>query len=95
MTQASFSTSYAATTSTPEFVRLQCQGAMQSLRILQRAHWEAAIAERSSAIASPYTISFQTLPEHWRFVVELARHILLATKTVSLLAISKTPTPLR
>jgi hypothetical protein len=68
VTQTSFSTSYAATTSTPEFVRLQCQGAMQSLRILQRAHWEAAVAERSSAVASPYTISFQTLPEHWRFV---------------------------
>jgi hypothetical protein len=68
VTQASFSTSYAATTTTPEFVRLQCQGAMQSLRILQRAHWEAAIAERSSAVASPYTISYQTLPEHWRFV---------------------------
>jgi len=73
VTQASFSTSYpsttyAATTTTPEFVRIQCQGAMQSLRILQRAHWEAAIAERSSAVASPYTISYQTLPEHWRFV---------------------------
>jgi hypothetical protein len=68
VTQTSYSTSYAATTSTPEFVRLQCQGAMQSLRILQRAHWEAAIAERSSAVASPYTISYQTLPEHWRFV---------------------------
>lgn len=68
VTQASFSSSYAATTSTAEFVRLQCQGAMQSLRILQRAHWEAAIAERSSAVASPYTVSFQTLPEHWRFV---------------------------
>lgn len=68
ITQTSFRTSYAATTSTPEFVRLQCQGAMQSLRILQRAHWEAAVAERSSAVASPYTISFQTLPEHWRFV---------------------------
>ena len=68
VTQNSYSTSYAATTSTPEFVRLQCQGAMQSLRILQRAHWEAAIAERSSAVASPYTISYQTLPEHWRFV---------------------------
>jgi hypothetical protein len=68
VTQASFSTSYAATTSTPEFVRLQCQGAMQSLRILQRTHWDAAVAERSSAVASPYTVSFQTLPEHWRFV---------------------------
>ncbi len=68
VTQASLATSYAATTSTPEFVRLQCQGAMQSLRILQRAHWDAAIAERSSATASPYTISFQTLPEHWRFI---------------------------
>jgi hypothetical protein len=68
VTLTSFSTSYAATTSTPEFVRLQCQGAMQSLRILQRAHWEAAVAERSSAVASPYTVSFQTLPEHWRFV---------------------------
>ncbi len=68
VTQAAFSTSYAATTSTPEFVRLQCQAAMQAIRILQRIHWEAAIAEHSSAVASPYTISFQTLPEHWRFV---------------------------
>ncbi|NQV23737.1 MAG: hypothetical protein HQ518_05150 [Rhodopirellula sp.] len=68
VTLASFQTAYAATTSTPEFVRLQCQAAMQSLRILQRIHWEAAIAERSSAVASPYTLSFQTLPEHWRFV---------------------------
>jgi hypothetical protein len=68
VTVASFQTSYGATTSTPEFVRLQCQGALQSLRILQRIHWEAAVAERSSAVASPYTISFQTLPEHWRFV---------------------------
>jgi len=71
VTQASFSATYAATTTTPEFVRLQCQGAMQSLRILQRAHWEAAIAERSSPVASPYTISYQTLPEHWRFVRRL------------------------
>ncbi|MDA0281879.1 MAG: hypothetical protein O3B86_00875 [Planctomycetota bacterium] len=55
---ASFQTSYGATTSIPEFVRIQCQGALQSLRILQRIHWEAAVAERSSAISSPYTISF-------------------------------------
>ena len=68
VTLASFPTAYAATTTTPEFVRLQCQGALQSLRILQRIHWEAAVTERSSAIASPYTISFQTLPEHWRFI---------------------------
>lgn len=68
VTQAAFATSYASTTSTPEFVRLQCQAALQALRILQRVHWENAIAERSSAIASPYTVSFQTLPEHWRFV---------------------------
>lgn len=71
VTQTSFTGAYAATTSPPEFVRLQCQAALQSIRILQRIHWDAAVAERSSAIASPYTISFQTLPEHWRFIRRL------------------------
>lgn len=71
ITQTAFTSSSAATTSGPEFARLQCQAAMQSIRILQRSHWDAAVSERSSAIASPYTVSFQTLPEHWRFIRRL------------------------
>ena len=42
--------------------------AMQLARILQRAHWDHAVAKRSSPLASPFTLCFQTLPAHWRLV---------------------------
>lgn len=59
---------FGSTGSHASFVRMHAQAALQALRILQRSHWDNAVNERGSAVASPYTTSFQTLPEHWRFV---------------------------
>jgi hypothetical protein len=47
--------------------------AAQSLRILQSAHWYDAIRSLSSPAASPHTVSFQTLPDHWRLMAYLGR----------------------
>lgn len=44
------------------------QRAMAVLRIYQRAHWERAVRGLSSGVSSPYTICFQTLPEHQRLL---------------------------
>jgi len=41
---------------------------LQLLRLLQRDHWNAAVERLSSPVSSPYTLSFQTLPEHWRLI---------------------------
>lgn len=41
---------------------------LQLLRILQRDHWDAAVDHLSSPASSPFTLCFQTLPEHWRLV---------------------------
>jgi len=42
--------------------------ACQQLRILQRSHWDAAVDHLSSPVSSPYTLCFQTLPEHWKLM---------------------------
>lgn len=41
---------------------------MQFTRMLQRAHWDNAVKNLASPITSPYTVCFQTLPAHWRFI---------------------------
>ncbi|MCA9116766.1 MAG: hypothetical protein KDA79_16915, partial [Planctomycetaceae bacterium] len=48
-------------------------GAMQLIRILQRAHWEDAIRHQNSPVSSPHTLCFQTLPEHWKMIARLGR----------------------
>lgn len=54
-------------------VRRSCLLAMQLLRMLQRAHWENAIAGMTSPTTSPHTICFSTLPDHWRMVNAIGR----------------------
>jgi hypothetical protein len=49
-------------------VRIWSAAAMRALRILQRAHWDLAIRGQSSPLSSPWTVSFNTLPDHWRFM---------------------------
>ena len=46
--------------------------ASRPLRLLERAHWEAATAGWGSPVVSPGTASFDTLPWHWRLVDRLA-----------------------
>jgi len=43
--------------------------AMRPLRLLMREHWEKAIKTLDHPCATPYSVSFHTLPRHW----ELAR----------------------
>ena len=45
--------------------------ALQMLRVLQRAHWDDAVATTTHPISSPHTICFQTLPDHWRLQARL------------------------
>jgi hypothetical protein len=46
---------------------------LQLLRILQRAHWIEGVHRFASATASPHTVSFQSLPDHWRMMAQLGR----------------------
>jgi hypothetical protein len=41
--------------------------ALRPMRILMRAQWELATKELDSPVASPYAVSFYTLPRHWPF----------------------------
>ena len=58
--------------------RLSSRNAMQLVRIVQRSHWDSAVRELSSPVSSPYTMSFQTLPDHWHLVEQLGRSRLRA-----------------
>jgi hypothetical protein len=44
------------------------QRVLRPVRILMRAQFEQAIKPLGTAVASPYTVSFYTLPRHWRFM---------------------------
>jgi hypothetical protein len=47
------------------------QRAVRPLRIMMRAHWELAMKELTTPMASPYALSFYTLPRHWKFWQEV------------------------
>jgi hypothetical protein len=46
----------------------EAQRAQRPLRILMRAQWEEAEKQLGLAVASPYAVSYFTLPRHWRFL---------------------------
>jgi hypothetical protein len=49
------------------------QRALRPLRVLMRAQWEAAVRaiDKDNAVASPYTLTYYTLPRHWQLVEQL------------------------
>ena len=49
------------------------QRAMRSLRLVERAYWDAAVKGLASPVTSPAAVSFETLPFHWRLYDRLAR----------------------
>jgi len=53
--------------------RLASQRAMQGLRRIQRAQWEAAVDPLSAPTSTLEATSYQTLPEHWRLLAMLGR----------------------
>ena len=62
-----FVADYSAGGASPHNVRMWSTEALRALRILQRVHWDKAVARQPSPISSPWTVSFNTLPDHWRF----------------------------
>jgi hypothetical protein len=57
----------------PRRAYAEAERALRPLRILMRAHWDAAIKEMDVPMASPYAVNFYTLPRHWRFRDEIVR----------------------
>lgn len=53
--------------------RMQARDSMQLLRILQRSQWHEATRNFSSAVTSPYTVAYSTLPDHWRMIEQIGR----------------------
>jgi hypothetical protein len=60
----------------------EAQRALRPLRILMRAHWERAVQPLDTPVASPYAVSFFTLPMHW----QLAEEVRNTRPTLNLLA---------
>ncbi len=58
------------------------QTALQSLRILQKAHWETATHRLKSPVGSPHTLCFQTLPDHWRLIATLGKSTTRASENL-------------
>ena len=55
----------------PEMAYREARRALRPLRVLQREHWRLATEKLDTPTASPYAVSFFTLPKHW----ELTRAI--------------------
>jgi hypothetical protein len=51
----------------------EAQRALRPLRILMRAQWEQAAGNLGFPVASPYAVSFYTLPRHWSFMEEFSQ----------------------
>ncbi len=51
----------------------EAERVLRPLRILMREHWKLAIQNLSTPVASPYAVSFYTLPTHWRFMDQVHR----------------------
>ena len=45
---------------------------MRSLRLIERAYWDATVKGLVSPVTSPAAVSFETLPFHWRLYDRLA-----------------------
>jgi hypothetical protein len=58
-----------------EEARLASQKTLQQLRMVQRAHWEAATDLLASPTATLEATSFQTLPAHWELMSLLGRRV--------------------
>ncbi|HEY7315327.1 MAG TPA: hypothetical protein VH643_38705 [Gemmataceae bacterium] len=48
------------------------QLSLRALRILMREHWDTAVKKLTTPVASPYAVSFYTLPRFWQFVDSVA-----------------------
>ena len=54
------------------------QAALRSVRILMRADWDQAVKPLTTPTASPFAVSYYTLPKHWQFIEQIQRPANLA-----------------
>lgn len=50
---------------------LNAQRAARSLRLIERAYWDATVRGLASPVTSPAAVSFETLVNHWRLIDRL------------------------
>jgi hypothetical protein len=53
----------------------EAQRALRPVRILMRAQWDLAVKGLDTPVASPYAVSFFTLPKHWEFMDDVNKAI--------------------
>jgi hypothetical protein len=51
----------------------EAQRALRPVRILMRAQWEKAVRGLDTPVASPFAVSFYTLPKHWQFMEQVRK----------------------
>jgi hypothetical protein len=51
------------------------QRALRPVRILMRAQWDKAVKGLDTPVASPYAVSFFTLPRHWQLMEQIGRSV--------------------
>jgi hypothetical protein len=51
----------------------EAQRALRPVRILMRGHWDAVTKSLDSPVASPYAVSFYTLPRHLQLMAQVGR----------------------
>jgi hypothetical protein len=49
----------------------EAQRAVRPIRILMRAQWDQSVRILTTPVATPYAVSFYTLPQHWALVEQL------------------------
>jgi hypothetical protein len=50
----------------------EARRALDAVHHAERLHWEKSLSPLASPIADPLAVSFATLPDHWRFINEVA-----------------------
>jgi hypothetical protein len=53
----------------------EAKRAARPVQILMRAHWENAAGDLDAPVASPYAVSYFTLPRHWRFADQIKQSV--------------------
>lgn len=55
----------------PDMAYREARRALRPLRLYMREHWQAATQSLTTPTASPYAISYYTLPQHWELAYQM------------------------
>jgi hypothetical protein len=60
----------------------EAERALRPVRILMRAQWEKAVRGLDTPVASPFAVSFYTLPKHWQFMEQVRKSTVGANRLI-------------